>query len=195
VTPQQWTAPAGGPPALGSASAPPPPAPSGGKGAKLPDMYGRLALIFPHVVQTVPRNASFITDEQRARGDVNQDRMTATVVVLDDGRMGMTPIAFGGNPHALGGKPHTESAPLPYVRKGMWINQSKLIQQLSPYLPGRELASPSGAPGAAVGRLVKEGPETNAAWYMTTPNEAELGLANAYLGLVAEGQYPHPLAP
>jgi len=187
---QQYAAPA----ALGQATAPPPPPPSGGKGATVPDMYGRLVLIFPHIVQTVPRRPQHITDEQRARGDVNQERMTATVVVLDDGQGGMQPIAFGGNPHVLGGRPHDQSAPLPYVRKGMWINQSKVIAQLTDYLPGRSMAGPSGAPGAAVGRLVKEGPEQNAAWYLTTPNEQELGLANTYLGLVAQGQYPHPLS-
>lgn len=190
--PQQYGAPA----ALGTATAPPPPPPSGGKGAKMPDMYGRLVIIFPHVVQNVPKSASFITDEQRARGDVNQDRMTATVVVLDGGSVdNMAPLAHGGNPHVLGGRPHTESSPLPYVRKGMWINQSKVIAQVSDYMPGRPLGGPNGTPGAAVGRLVKEGPEQNAAWYLTTPTEAELNLANAYLGLVMQGQYPHPLAP
>ena len=184
------------PPALGTASAPPPPPPSGGKGPTLPDMYGRLVIIFPHVVQNVPRRADLITDEQRARGDVSQDRMTATVVVLDGGRTDlMTPIAFGGKPHILGGDPHDQSAPLPYVRKGMWINGRKVIAQVSDYMPGRPLGGPNGTPGAAVGRLVKEAPEQNAAWYLTTPTEQELALANAYLGLVMQGQYPHPLAP
>lgn len=196
VTPQHYAAPQGSMPALGTATAPPPPPPSGGKGANVADMYGRLVIIFPHVVQNVPKRPQHITDEQRARGDVNQDRMTATVVVLDGGSPdNMAPIAFGGNPHVLGGRPHDQSAPLPYVRKGMWINQSKVIAQVSDYMPGRSLAGPNGAPGAAVGRLVKEGPEQNAAWYLTTPNEAELNLANAYLGLVMQGQYPHPLAP
>lgn len=189
---QQYTAPA----ALGQATAPPPPPPSGGKGANVADMYGRLVIIFPHVVQNVAKRADFVTDEQRARGEVTQDRMTATVVVLDGGDVSnMAPIAFGGNPHVLGGRPHDQSAPLPYVRKGMWINQSKVIAQVSDYMPGRAMAGPNGSPGAAVGRLAKEGPEQNAAWYLTTPSEAELHLANAYLGLVAQGQYPHPLAP
>jgi hypothetical protein len=193
--PQQPAQQAGPPAQFGPATAPPPPSPSGGKGAKLPDMYGRLVIIFPHSVQTVPRNASFVTDEQRARGDVNQQRMTATIVVLDDGNGGMTPLAFGGNPHALGGRPHDQSAPLPYVRKGMWINQTKVIEQVSEYLPGRAAGGPNNSPGAAVGRLVKVGPQQNDAWYLTTPTEAEVGLANTYLNLVVQGQYPHPLAP
>lgn len=197
--PQQYAPPAqqAGPPvALGQATAPPPPVAGGGKGAKLPDMYGRLVIIFPHALQRVPKNASFITDADRASGNLEVDRMTATVVVLDGGATNnMTPIAFGGNPHALGGRPHDQSAPLPYVRKGMWLNQSQLIGQTSDYLPGRARGGPNGSPGAAVGRLVKTGPEQNAPWFLTTPTDAELKLANDYLGLVMQGQYPHPLAP
>lgn len=184
------------PPALGTASAPPPPVAGGGKGAKFADMYGRLVLVFPLQLQQVPKNAKFLTDADRAAGNLNQDRMTATLVVLDGGSVdNMTPIAWGGNPHALGGSPHTNSDPLPYVRKGMWINQSQVIGQCSPYLPGRERGGPNGAPGVAVGRIVKTGPNQNDPWYLTTPTEAELGLANSYLALVGEGRFPHPLAP
>lgn len=183
-------------PALGTASAPPPPAPGGGKGAKFDAMYGRLILVFPISLTSVPKNPQFVTDADRASGNVNQERMTATVVVLDGGSVdNMTPLAWGGNPHALGGSPHTNSDPLPYVRKGMWINQSQVIGQCSPYLPGRERGGPNGAPGVAVGRIVKTGPQQNDPWYLTTPTEAELALANSYLGLVSEGRFPHPLAP
>jgi hypothetical protein len=192
VTPHHHTA----PPALGTASAPPPPVAGGGKGAKLADMYGRLVVIFPMALQRVPKNAKFITDADRQSGNLEQDRMTATLVVLDGGSVGnMTPLAWGGNPHALGGQPHTESSPLPYVRKGMWLNQSQLIGQCSPYLPGRERGGPNGAPGAVVGRLVKTGPQLNDPWFITTPTDDELGLANQYLQLVSAGQFPHPLAP
>lgn len=184
------------PPALGTASAPPPPVSGGGKGAKLADMYGRLVVIFPMALQRVPKNAKFITDADRQSGNLEQDRMTATLVVLDGGAVGnMTPLAWGGNPHALGGQPHTESSPLPYVRKGMWLNQSQLIGQCSPYLPGRERGGPNGAPGAVVGRLVKTGPQLNDPWFITTPTDDELNLANQYLQLVSAGQFPHPLAP
>lgn len=183
-------------PALGTATAPPPPAPSGGRGAKLPDMYGRLVIIFPHLLQRVPKNAKFVTDTDRANGNLEQDRMTATVVVLDGGSPGnMTPIAFGGNPHVVGGRPHDKSEPLPYVNKGMWLNQSQLIGQVSDYLPGRAQGGPGGTPGAAVGRLVKTAPEQNAPWYLTTPTPEELNLANQYLHLVMENRFPHPLAP
>lgn len=183
-------------PALGTASAPPPPVAGGGKGAKWADMYGRLVLVFPLSLQQVPKNPQFITDADRAAGNIYQDRMTATVVVLDGGSVdNMAPLQWGGNPYALGGSPHTNSDPLPYVRKGMWINQSQIIGQCSPYLPGRERGGPNGAPGVAVGRIVKTGPNQNDPWYLTTPNEAELALANSYLGLVSEGRFPHPLAP
>lgn len=183
-------------PALGTASAPPPPVPGGGKGAKFADMYGRLVLVFPLGLQSVPKNPQFVTDADRQSGNINQERMTATVVVLDGGRVGdMTPLAWGGNPYALGGSPHTNSDPLPYVRKGMWVNQSQVIQQCSPYLPGRERGGPNGAPGVAVGRIVKTGPNQNDPWYLTTPTEEEIGLANQYLQLVQAGTFPHPLAP
>lgn len=198
VTPQQYAAPVqqAAPVGIATASAPPPPVAGGGTGAKLADMYGRLVVVFPHLLQRVPKNARFVTDADRASGNLEQDRMTATVVVLDGGSTGnMSPIAFGGNPHALGGRPHDQSAPLPYVRKGMWLNQSQLIGQVSDYLPGHARGGPGGTPGAAVGRIVKSGPEQNAPWFLTTPTDAEVKLANDYLGLVMEGRFPHPLAP
>jgi hypothetical protein len=194
---QQYSAPAPqGVPALGTASAPPPPVSAGGKGAKIADMYGRLVIIFPLAFQRVPKNATFVTDADRAAGNLEQDRMTATVVVLDGGSVGnMQPIGWGGKPHGLPPTPHTEFSPLPYVRKGMWINQSQVIGQCLAYLPGRERGGPNGAPGAVVGRLVKTGPQQNDAWYVTTPTDEELNLANQYLQLVSAGQFPHPLAP
>lgn len=181
------------PPALnvgGLSAAAPPPA-SGGKGADLPAMYGRLVLVLPTHVETVPRNQQFITAEDRANGNVTQERLTATVVVLDDGQGGQSPIAWGGKPHALPPTPHTDSDPLPYVRKAMWINQSKLISQLRAYLP----VSRGGEQGMAVGRVVKTGPAHNDPWYLTTATDQELSVAKYYLEAVGRGQFPHPLAP
>jgi hypothetical protein len=187
---QQTAAPALGP--VGGAAAP---LVGEGRGPKLPDMYGRLLLVMPQRLENVPRRPEHITAEQRAAGNVNQDKMTATIVILDAGRVGdYSPIWFGGNPHALGGTPHTESAALPYVRKGMWLNQSRLISQARDYLPGGAHAGPNGAPGMVCGRLVKTGPGANDPWYLTTPTDEEVALANAYVGLVANGQYPNPLA-
>lgn len=163
-----------------------------GKGAKLADMYGRLTLFFPLSIQRVPRSPQYITAEQRARGDLEQDRVTATVVVLDDGQGGMQPIAYGGDLYAMphGSKPHTDSAPLPYVRKAMWLNQSRLISQLRDALP----AAPGQAPGMIAGRLVKTGPAQNDPWYLIGATEQEVALVRQYLELVQAGQQPHPLA-
>lgn len=191
--PAPAAAPGYAPPALNSAglSAAPPPPPGGGRGADLKAMYGRLVLCIPQHIEQVPRNPQYITEAQRAAGNTMQERMTVTVVVLDDGQGGMQPIQYGGDLTALPQKPHTESAPLPYVRKGMWINQSRLIGQLRPFLP----ATPGGQPGMTTGRVAKTGPANNDPWYLISANEQELALARQYLDLVAAGQYPHPLAP
>lgn len=187
--PVQQYAPPAPLPALGQVNAAPPPVVSDGRGAKLADMYGRLVVMFPLSCEQVPRNPQYITPDQRAAGNVNQDRMTVTVVVLDDGQGGMSPIAFGGAPYELPPRPHTESAPLPYVRKGMWINQSRLISQLRPSLP-----APGGAPQVVCGRVVKTGPERNAPWYLAPASEQDLALANRYMQGAASGEFPHPFA-
>lgn len=193
VQQQAAQVPTGPPPALnasGLVGAPPPPPAGDGRGAKLPDMYGRLVLVFPHSITRRPRNPQYITAEQRAAGNLEQDQVTATVVVLDDGQGGMQPIAFGGAPYELPPRPHTESSPLPYVRKAMWITQSRLIGQLRDFLP----SAPGGQGGMVCGRVVKAGPQRNDPWYLQGATAQELGLAEVYLQLVANGTYPHPLA-
>jgi hypothetical protein len=190
--PQQQAAPAAPPAALDPSMLRGAPAPivGEGKGAKLAHMYGRLVLVFPLSIATKPRNPQFITQEQRARGDLNQEQITATFVVLDDGQGGMQPIRFGGDPSAFPPVPDTESAPLPYVRKGLWVTQSRVISQLRDFLPDPA----SGRPGGMVcGRMVKTGPQRNDPWYITTANDGELNLAGQYMQLVAAGTYPHPL--
>lgn len=167
----------------------PPPPPSSETGAKFADIYNRLVLFFPLSITRRPRSPQYISPEQRARGDVEQDTLTATIVVLDDGQGGMSPVGYGGNPHELGGKPHDKWAPLPYVRHAMWINQSKVIAQLRDYLP-----QPGAQPGMIVGRLTKEGPKQNDPWYLQTATESDIALATKYLELVQNGVYPHPLA-
>lgn len=166
---------------------------STGKGPDLAAMYGRLVLMFPHSLTRVPRKPEHITAEQRAAGNVEQDQMTTTVVVLDSGpgtAPGTGSIPWGGKPHALGGEPHTNNDPLPYVRKGMWINQSRLISQLRDFMP----AHPGAAPGMITGRLVKTGPESNAPWYLTTATAEEMAITQQYLTAVGQGVFPHPLA-
>lgn len=192
---QQWqapAAPAGPPPAFGQAAAAPPPVVGGGTGAKLAAMYSRLVIMFPLAIERVPRNPQYVTAEQRAKGNLEEDKMTATVIVLDSGPgtpVGQGTISWGGNPHELGGVPHTNHDPLPYVRKGMWITQTRLVSQ------GRGLIPVNGSPATPmVGRLAKTGPESNAPWYLVGATEAELAVANQYLQAVAAGHLPHPLA-
>lgn len=161
-----------------------------GRGAKLAHMYGRLVLVFPLSITRKPRNPQYVTPEQRARGDLDQEQITATFVVLDDGQGGMQPIRFGGDPAAFPPIPDTESAPLPYVRKGLWVTQSRVISQLRDSLP----AGPGQPSSPVCGRMVKTGPQRNDPWYITTATDTELSLAGQYMQLVANGTYPHPLA-
>lgn len=192
---QQWqqpTAPAhaGPPPIIGQLASAPAPVVGEGRGANLADMYGRLVILFPLSIDRVPRNAQYITAEQRAQGNVDQDRLTATVVVLDSGP-GTPPggfIDWGGKPYTPGGAPHDKRDALPYVRKGMWINQSRLISQCRNSIP-----APGQPSSPVVGRVTKTGPEHNAPWYLIGATDAEVQLAQTYLNLVQQGQYPHPL--
>lgn len=185
--------PAGPPPVLHASAlnAAPPPPPSGeGRGAKFAHMYGRLCMFLPQAIARRPRNPQYITAEQRQRGDLEQDQLTATVVVLDDGQGGNAPIMFGGDPAAFPPIPDTESAALPYVRKGMWITQSKVIEQLKPHLPS---PANGNVPGMVVGRLRKAGPQRNDPWFIEPANGPELERAGQYLALVQAGTFPHPL--
>lgn len=193
---QQWQAPAapaaGPPPSFGPATSAPAPVVGGGAGPDLPAMYSRLVIMFPLAIERVPRNPKYITPEQRAKGNVEEDRMTATVIVLDNGPgtpPGQGVLSWGGNPHAMGGSPHTNHDPLPYVRKGMWISQTRLVSQ------GRGLIPAGGSPATPmVGRLARTGPENNAPWYLVGATPAELAIADQYLQAVAAGHLPHPLA-
>jgi hypothetical protein len=190
--PQAYTPmPQGAPPALDPSminAAPPPPPSADGKGAKLENMYGRLVLFFPHSRESKPKNPGFITDQDRASGNLMQDQVTATIVVIDDGRGGYSPVQWGGD--LTRNQPHTDTAQLPYIRRGMWISQTKLIAQLTPFLP----QGPGAAPGLVIGRPVKSGPERNSPWYLQAPTEADTAAARNYLDLVRTGQVPHPLA-
>lgn len=160
-----------------------------GRGPKHKDMYGRLLLFFPLSEENVPRKPEYITPEQRAKGQLTQQQITATVVVLDDGKGGQEPIGWGGNPYVPGGQPHTDFAPLPYVRKAMWWNQTRILSQLRPALPG-----PDGRPGMIAGRLAQTEPRQNAPWYLIGATEPEVTLVRQYLEAVQAGHFPHPLA-
>lgn len=169
----------------------PAPAPIVGEagGADLEAMFGRLLLIFPLQIERVP---PYKGQEVRS-ADGMRDRLTATVVVLDDGRGGQSPIQWGGNLYGPPSqqRPHTDSAPLPYIRKAMWLNQSRLISQLRGELP---TPANGNVPGMIAGRLSRAGQETNAAWYLIGATEAEVALVRQYLEAVQAGHVPHPLA-
>lgn len=180
------------PPQFGPVASAPPPVIGEGRGAQLAHMYGRLVLIFPHKEETVPRRPEHISEDDRRKGNITQQKLTATVVVLDAGPGRMDPIGVDGKPNAFPPEPPTEYAPLPYVRKGMWINQSRLISQARDYLPG---ATKGGATGGMIaGRVTKAGPQQNDPWYLIGASDAEIGLVQKYLELVQQGVYPHPLA-
>jgi hypothetical protein len=188
--PQGYAGPALNMDALRPADAP---SPSGsGTGAKIADMYDRLVLVFPHTVETVNRSPQFITPEQRAKGQLTEERVVATVVVLDMGP-GTSPagafIDFGGAPYQQPPIPHTTREPLPYVRRSMWITQSKLVEQLKPHLPAA-----IGAQGMVAGRVVKQGTDRNSPWYLAGATESELALCRQYMEGVAANYFPHPLA-
>lgn len=195
--PQAYTPPA--PTSVAAAPAPtldlsrlaPAPAPIVGEagGADLEAMFGRLLLIFPLQIERVP---PYKGQEVRS-ADGMRDRLTATVVVLDDGRGGQSPIQWGGNLYGPPSqqRPHTDSAPLPYIRKAMWLNQSRLISQLRGELP---TPANGNVPGMIAGRLSRAGQETNAAWYLIGATDAEVALVRQYLEAVQAGHVPHPLA-
>lgn len=148
VPPAQFTAPAPvqAAPATAPASSGDPfddPAPQRPRGPRLRDMYGRLLIIIPKEIEKVNRR-----DNKTGETKV-QDRLTADVVVLDDGRGGTLPIAFGGEPEKVGGRPHDQSAELPYRATGMYISAVGIISQCRDALASRQ----AGNPRMVLGRL------------------------------------------
>lgn len=183
-------------PAFGSQIAPPPPpAPSGEKGADLKAMFGCLVLWMPTALETVQKQPKFITDEQRRNGQTTQRRMTATVVVLDNPHEPGV-LRHGGDPYGLPGqaKPHPDVDALPYVRRNMWINQGKIVQQLEGFLPGGVNAPRDGSQGMTVGRVNKVGPAQTDPWFLDDPTPADMTLAGQYVEAVRAGHLPNPLA-
>jgi hypothetical protein len=154
-------------------------------------MYGRLVLLFPH---TIERGLPSKFRDQSGQPKV-QDKIIATVVVLDDGNGGQQPIGYGGDMTSFPQKPHTDYGQLPYVRKGLFVWQNSIIKQIEAWLPGGPQAPQDGrTPGMCLGRIAKDGPERTDPWYLRDPNEQDTQLANYYIAAVAEGRFPHPLA-
>lgn len=170
------------------------PAASGGTGADLWAMFGWLVMVLPTQIESVPIPDKWKTDRDRANGRTHRERITANVIVIADPNGGTADMPWGGDPrtapHMPGYKPHTETAPLPYVRKSMWLS-GKLVGQLRPGLP----AAPGGAPSPLIGRVMKDGVEQTDPWFLSPATPEDLARAKYYLEAVGRGQFPHPLAP
>jgi hypothetical protein len=155
----------------GQFSTPPPPSASNGGGQPKPaDLQGRLLLILPERLERgVP---SRFTD--RATGQPQlQDKLTATVIVLDGGPLYWTPTR-SGQPQ----QPRNEQ--VPYVIKNMWITQSKLIEQLDEPLRQRQ----AGQAGLALGRLWKAGPGQNDPYLLAPAQPQDVQVYDQYVSRV-----------
>ena len=153
----------------GQFSTPPPPTESNGGGMpKVADLQGRLVIILPERLERgIP--SRFI---DRATGQPQlQDRMTATVIVLDGGPMHWTP-SRNGQP----GQP--QQAQVPMVIKGMWIQQTKLIEQLTEALTLRQQGNPR---GLALGRLWKAGTGQSDPYVLAQPNQQDVQVYDQYV--------------
>lgn len=141
-----------------------PPADASGNMPKLSDLTGRLILFLPERLERgVP--SQFKNDDGSPR---SQDRLTATLVVLDGG-----PVVWGGQTPA---KPRQQEQ-IPYVAKAFWISQSKIISQLDAALQLRL----SGGAGLAIGRLWKTGTEQNSPYVLQEPNAQDVQIYNQYV--------------
>lgn len=163
---QQYAQPAANVPVAAPGGYMPPPPPSESGSSNMPrinDLQGRLLIVMPEKIERqVPGGRP---------GYAPQDRITATVVVLDGG-----PLQWGGT---------TPTSPrmteqVPYVIKGLWVRQTKLVQQLEPALELRL----SGGPGLVLGRLWKTGPGQNDPYVLATPTPQDGALYDQYVSQV-----------
>lgn len=164
---QQYAAPAANVPVAqpGQFLAPPPPSATGsGNIPKIGDLQGRLLIVMP---ETVVRG---VASKFQGQGGQQQfmDRMTCTIIVLDGG-----PLSWGGT--TPGSQRQTVNTP--HVVKGIWVQQTKLVEQLEEALRVRQ----SGGPGLALGRLWKTGPSNNDPYVLAAPQPQEIEQYNAYV--------------
>lgn len=149
------------------------PAPQQPRGPRLLDMYGRLLLLVPHLVETVPnRNPG-------APAGATQQRMTADVIILDGG-----PCAYGGQPEKLGGAPHDKTASIPHKSPRMFVSSAGLVSQCREALAKRIT---TGTPGMVLGRLkvgVPKDSTQNPPYLLELPTDADKAIARQYLANV-----------
>lgn len=148
------------------------PAPQLARGPRLREMHGRLILILPYKVETVP-------NKKADTPGATQERMTADVVVLDGGT-----IHYGGRPEALPSVPHTKVAEPPLKSERMFISSVGLVSQCRDALANR-LANRPG-PRMVLGRLAvgEAKPDQSPPYLLTPATDAEKQIARAYLATV-----------
>lgn len=151
------------------------PAPQAARGPRLREMYGRLVLITPKLVERVPAR----DEKARAQShDGKVDRMTADVVILDGG-----PCAYGGEPEKPGGAPHDKVAQPPHRNRDMFISSAGLISQCRDALAKRQ----AGQPGMVLGRLrvgAAKQADYNPPWLLDPATDADKAIARAYLATI-----------
>lgn len=151
----------------GQFTTPPPPSPSGSNLPKIADLQGRLLIVMPESLQH-----GIVSKFTNRDGSAQyQDRMTATVVVLDGG-----PLQWGGTQPGS----QRQHGDVPYVIKGLWIQQSKLIEQLGEPLRMRQ----AGQAGLALGRLWKTGTAASDPYVLAAPSPEDAAQYDRYVSQV-----------
>jgi hypothetical protein len=141
-----------------------PPAVGAGNMPKVSDLQGRLLLVMPERVErNVPSRF-----QGRDGGVQYQDKMTCTVIVLDGG-----PLQWGGTQPGSA----RQQQQVPYVVKGMWIQQKGLVAQLEDALALRQ----QGGPGIVLGRLWKTGTAQNDPYVLAEPQPQDEQVAQQYV--------------
>lgn len=144
----------------GQFNRPLPPAEGGSGGPRIKDLQGRLLLV-------LPEKTEMKTHEKYGTSET----VIATVIVLDGG-----PLYWGG---ATPQQPR-QQGDVPYVIKGLWIQQTKIIGQIREALNTRM----AGGPGLVLGRLWKAGNEHNAPYILADPTDQDVQYYNAYVSQV-----------
>lgn len=147
------------------------PAPQRPRGPRMREMNGRLLLITPRKVETVPNRRS-------KEPGATQERMTADVVILDGGV-----IHYGGRPEALPPTQHTMQSNVPMRIEAMFISAVGVVSQCREALAKRQ----QGQPGMVLGRLgtgEARDTDSNPPYLLALPTEADMAAARAFLATV-----------